>query len=252
MQMFRVEARKYSLRWGLAAGTLMELAVLVAWAVKGRMPISTHVLTTVHSAYHFPAVVPRLFDGLGIIIPVTLWVYLLFSSESRLQIWTKGKVNNNHAEDPFFWGLLIGACGLVLVTPTGFGGLLTATPIVLLIFALCWGNKVHWYQLVVCSIITILVIWTGETIILGAAPATIYALTIALVAAVLVAVVKAAVYLGIRVVYAIVGGCEYAIFTYLLPEKFRPKDGLLFDGYIEHRRQRAEAKHARANASKAA
>ncbi len=262
-EIFPLDARKHARRCGLLAGLIAELIVLIVCLVHGRFYSTTHVLITPSRPYQFGFGVPRLIDGLVIAILVTLVAYWYFRCDDLL--WRlvtqkereqKGKeAKSRYAEMPFGWGLAIGACGLAPVTPAGFLGILYATPGVLVLLVLCWACGVHWYQVLVCASIIILTIWAGETAILGSAAGTIYAATIALFTAGMVAAWAIALATIATVLYLVVGSGEYVLYEFLLPKQFHP-DGLLLDGLIEWRhgraRKRAEAKHARANADKAA
>jgi hypothetical protein len=223
MTIFRLEARKYAPRWGLLTGILLEMTIITAWAVMKHVPVTTRVMLQPQYYYKLPIIWSRLWDGPVIVILVTLLAYIVFRCDAINKHWTKKYPDKYDAETPVFFGIIIGCCGLLLTTFTGMAGIKYATPIVLIIL-LCSLGGAHYYQTVLTAVLTILVIWTGETIIFGAAIGTIFAVSILLYTlAMLLALAAFCAALFVVFGTIIVLG-EYVLFSFLVPRKWGPEE----------------------------
>lgn len=244
MDLFPLEARKYALRWSIFGAALLYLGLLISWAAIGHFPIVDRIRITPSYDLLLPIQISRWYDGLAVMVPVWLGAYIIFRGEAinrrYRDRWSREKPNKYpNAISPIYWGILIGACGLLPVTPAGFGGISIATPIVLVIIIVAsLESRTHTYQIVLCCIMVILVIWAGETALVGAIAGFVYAGSILIYTLSMVIGVPAAA----AIAMFIWGIFEIVIFDLLLPERFEPNERVFPNAkYILLRRPRPQS-----------
>ncbi|MEO7617573.1 MAG: hypothetical protein ABIS59_01910, partial [Candidatus Saccharibacteria bacterium] len=159
MDFMPLEARKYALRWSIFSAVAICLGLIIAWVSIGHFPVVDRIRITPSYDWQLPLNVSRWYDGLAIMIPVWLIAYINFRGDAINRRWKNqysvDRANKySDASTPISFGLLIGACGLLPVTPAGFGGIAIATPIVLAIIVVAsLSSYAHTYQIVLCCVV---------------------------------------------------------------------------------------------------